>query len=112
MPKLDPESGGGREGIPWWSTQQAPSPSSTPLTGLSGLATGVQALMAWAREQVLAPHADHLDPRDHPQCLACRGQSVLAGVLGDAADSPAEPVPDGDGTEEQVQWIELDPPRP
>ena len=92
---------------PWWSSSRA---ESSPLLGLT---SGVQAVIDWAREQVLAPHAEHGDPADHPQCLACRGQVVLDGLLGDAdsrrdSDQASQPESQGAGG---VQWIELDPPR-
>jgi hypothetical protein len=105
-----PTSGESEPGaIPWWSSTQADS-SPSPLLGLT---SGVQAVMDWAREQVLAPHAEHGDPADHPQCLACRGQVVLDGLLGAAdsrrdSDQAGQPQRQGAGG---VQWIELDPPR-
>jgi len=45
----------------------------------------------------------------HPECLVCRGQVALAGLLGVSADPgqgrAAEPTPVVD----PVRWIELDP---
>jgi len=73
----------------------------------------MQGVMAWARDQ-LAPHAEHADPADYPQCLACRGQLVLSGLLSGEQDPGAGSGPLGATVPlpepVHVQWIELDPP--
>lgn len=102
--------------VPWWCSRPpgSPAPGSSPpgsAPGLSGLLAGMQGVMAWARDQ-LAPHAEHADPADYPQCLACRGQLVLSGLLGGEQDPGAGSGPFGVPVPEpvRVQWIELDPP--
>ena len=77
---------------PWWfsgdsaagesSSGQNPSSSSPPDSGMSlgSLIAGAQQLFDWASELVLAPHADHDDPRQHPDCLVCKGTALVQGV--------------------------------
>jgi len=54
------------------------SSSSAGGINVGALLTGAQQLMEWASELVLAPHADHADPAEHPECLMCKGQSLIA----------------------------------
>jgi hypothetical protein len=46
----------------------------------AGLVSGAQRVVDWATERLLAPHAEHVDPRDHPDCVLCRTMSVLGDV--------------------------------
>jgi hypothetical protein len=50
---------------------------------LGSLIAGAQQLFDWASELVLAPHADHADPREHPDCLVCKGTALVQGVRGE-----------------------------
>jgi hypothetical protein len=77
---------------PWWfsgdssagepSSDEAPKSSGSSESGLSlgSLMAGAQQLFDWASELVLAPHADHTDPREHPDCLVCKGTALVQGV--------------------------------
>jgi hypothetical protein len=49
-------------------------------------------MVDWATERVMAPHAEHADPREHPDCVLCRTMTVLGDV---GLRSPA-PDPAGD----------------
>jgi hypothetical protein len=75
----------------------------------------------WAAERVIAPHSDHLDPREHPECVVCR-TLVVVGDLGarvsdatpDLTDDPTGVAPDkGDGEAAQmadpmsIAWIPI-----
>ena len=44
------------------------------------LVFGAQRIVDWATERVLAPHAEHDDPREHPDCVVCRTMTVLGDV--------------------------------
>lgn len=77
----------------------------------------MQAVLTWARERVLVPHAEHADPDAHPECLACRAQAALAwlataprGHSGESAGGPQGPVPRATDPI-PIEWIELDPPQ-
>jgi hypothetical protein len=58
----------------------------------TALVAGAQRMVDWATERVMAPHAEHADPREHPDCVLCRTMTVLGDV---GLRSPA-PDPAGD----------------
>ena len=106
--------------VPWWySGQEAPpagddapaggGPSGwTPGLDLFGLLSGAQRLVDWAADAVLAPHAEHDDPRAHPQCLVCRASLLLGdvarGTAGGAAGQEAGPQ----GSDRSgVRWLPI-----
>lgn len=75
---------------PWWysgddepgTTEPAAEPTGEPGQSQPGLdwtvlAAGAQRLVDWATERVVAPHAEHDDPREHPQCVVCRAMVVI-----------------------------------
>ena len=77
---------------PWWFSGDSsageppagdaagsPGPADSGMS-LGSLITGAQQLFDWASELVLAPHADHADPREHPDCLVCKGTALVQGV--------------------------------
>ncbi|MDO8307130.1 MAG: hypothetical protein Q7V58_02085 [Actinomycetota bacterium] len=73
----------------------------------SALAAGAQRLVEWATERVVAPHAEHDDPREHPDCVMCRALALMADRPGTASSTRSETVPDG------IAWIPIlgeDPP--
>lgn len=105
-------------GVPWWYSGGGDDPgpdtsdasgarrgSSLPRFDLGGLASGAQQLVDFARQALLAPHAGHEDPRDHPDCMICRTMTAVGDVRG--ATSMRSGAPDRPG----IQWITLDPPR-
>jgi hypothetical protein len=49
-------------------------------------------MVDWATEKVMAPHAEHVDPRQHPQCVVCRTMVLL----GEVPTSPGDAAPDAD----------------
>ena len=85
---------------PWWFSGDAQE--GRPFD-LSGLATGAQFVVDWARESLLTTHQTHIDPADHPQCLMCRAMELF----GSTPDQAPEPPDEG----EALTWIDLDPPR-
>jgi hypothetical protein len=62
-----------------------------------GIVAGVGQAMSWAREAVVAPHALHQDPAEHPECVICKGMSVVQGA---SAREP-EPTPEVPA----IHWI-------
>lgn len=57
---------------------------------IGSLIAGAQQLFDWASELVLAPHADHADPREHPDCLVCKGTALVQGVRSEPSAPRAE----------------------
>jgi hypothetical protein len=55
-----------------------------------GLLSGAARMVDWATTAVMAPHAEHADPADHPQCLVCR-TILLVGDPSDLLRPKAEP---------------------
>ena len=45
-------------------------------------------LVEWATDRVMAPHAEHTNPAEHPQCLICRASRML-GAATESASSDA-----------------------
>lgn len=96
---------------PWWFSgdssagEPADSGSSAaPGTADSGMSlgsliAGAQQLFDWASELVLAPHADHSDPREHPDCLVCKGTALVQGVRSE----PSTPRPS-----REISWIPVE----
>ncbi len=69
----------------------------------AALVTGAQRLVDWAAERVMAPHAEHKHPREHPQCIVCRTILLLGepGAAGESTESEAAPEP------QQIVWIPI-----
>ena len=100
---------------PWWYSgdDDAPQPEEPPtpqgegfgIPGVdwSALASGAQRLVDWATDRVMAPHADHADPREHPQCVVCRTILLLADRPGGPSTAPEEPVEVAD----EIAWIPI-----
>ena len=73
---------------PWWFSgndsdppapdEPQPTDAGLPNVDWTAITSGAQRLLDWATERVMAPHADHADPHDHPQCLVCRTLVLLA----------------------------------
>lgn len=89
-------------GQPWWfSAHETPDEPRTSGGGVDfgALATGASQIVEWARSLIVAPHADHVDPRDHPQCLICQAMRVM-GAPSDASSVPPPP--------RHVEWIDVE----
>ena len=56
------------------------APASSAVDWL-GMLSGAPRGMDWATERVMAPHAEHVDPNDHPQCVICRTMVVIGDRL-------------------------------
>jgi len=56
-------------------------------------------VVEWAADRVMAPHAEHGNPAEHPQCLICRATTLLAPGAPTARESRG-PAPD-------IAWIDI-----
>ena len=102
-------------GTPWWysgadneegddaeSQKKADGPS-LPNLDWTALASGAQRLVDWATEKVMAPHADHSEPREHPQCPVCRTMLLIGerpSAATDEAVTTASPA-------QRIEWIPI-----
>lgn len=102
---------------PWWysgseESGSEESGSDAPVAGpmdWTALAAGAQRLVDWATERVMAPHAEHVDPAAHPQCVVCR--TLL--VIGDrSGTSSGEPTAETRPTADDIAWIPIVGERP
>lgn len=84
------------ERLPWWYSGSADAvdddsaaASEEAPSGLDwgALIGGAQRMIDWATERVMAPHADHVDPADHPDCVVCR--TIL--LVGERRDDRPKP---------------------
>ena len=74
--------------------------------------SGAARMVDWATSTVMAPHAEHVDPADHPQCVVCRTITLVgdpAGLLststpGDAAPAEGEDEP---APPPRITWIPI-----
>ena len=98
---------------PWWysgegseseneSEKQSDGPS-LPNLDWTALASGAQRLVDWATERVMAPHAEHQEPRDHPQCVVCRTMVLIGERPSAAPDDAAPSAP----TAQRIEWIPI-----
>jgi len=108
-------------GTPWWfsggeDSEGSPGPdasSGQPRIGADWgtLLSGAQRVIDWATETVMAPHAEHDIPREHPECVICRGLSLIGegGPAGFADDATAD---DGERSHHTIEWIPIREERP
>ncbi len=102
-------------GTPWWysgtgsedsddgqSEKKADGPS-LPNLDWTALASGAQRLVDWATEKVMAPHAEHSDPREHPQCVVCRTMLLIGERPSAATDDDASAAPPSP----RIEWIPI-----
>jgi len=102
---------------PWWysgsSTPPGPESSDSPPTApplsapssggapsLSDLMSMASTVVEWATDRVMAPHADHRDPAEHPQCLICRASALLSASTSSPRVPGQEPA--------RIMWIDID----
>jgi hypothetical protein len=111
-------------GNPWWYSgddqrpdesradeSAASEPDEAPSGGTdwSALIVGAQRMVDWATEQVMAPHAEHEDPREYPTCVVCRTMVLLGEVPGSVAGGSTGEVDDPmtNGSPIAIQWIPI-----
>lgn len=68
-------------------------------------------MVDWATERVLAPHAEHTDPADHPECMVCRTVTLIGdpvGLLSPAETTGAATTGSAAATGAQpIRWIPI-----
>ena len=104
---------------PWWYSgageedaepeKKADGPS-LPNLDWTALASGAQRLVDWATEKVMAPHAEHTEPREHPQCVVCR--TML--LIGERPSTSSEDAASTEPADQRIEWIPImgDSPEP
>ena len=100
-----PESdGSGSEGSSPRATGSDGPAAESPASGAPSLGDFVSmasTLVEWATDRVMAPHAEHANPTEHPQCLICRASRMLG-----AATESAAPVATERGAG-AITWIPI-----
>lgn len=71
----------------------------------AGLVSGVGQALTWARESVVAPHAAHADPGEHPDCVICRGMAIVQATAGSAAPGNGSAATEPAHAESTVRWV-------
>ena len=102
--------------VPWWYSgdeEIAPGPDDMPpkqgegyglpAVDWTALTAGAQRLVDWATERVMAPHAEHDDPRDHAQCVVCRAMLLI----GDRPTGPSDTAPQPTQPPVEIAWIPI-----
>ncbi len=81
----DPREGDPREG----------DPASAPAWDPNALLMAASQIVDWATERFVVPHAEHVDPGDHPTCVLCRSAAVLGGRTAEpnASTDPSNSTP-------------------
>ena len=103
---------------PWWYSggddgepdEAAPDEASeSATTDWMGLLAGAVRMVDWATSTVMAPHSEHEDPAEHPECLVCRTITLVGDPVGltttvarAGATAAAAPLP-------EVRWLPFEP---
>ena len=70
--------------------------SDGPTAGMdwSALLAGAARMVDWATSAVMAPHAEHDDPEQYPDCVVCRTLVLVGEPMAppSPAPEPAEPI--------------------
>jgi hypothetical protein len=79
---------------PWWYSgdDEPAGERSAPQWDPTGLVAAANQLVDWATERFVTPHAEHADPADYPNCVLCRGSTVLGTIARPATTEPVEPI--------------------
>lgn len=116
QPEPDPVPERAEEAAP--DTEEAASPSMD----WTVLVAGAAKMVDWATEKVMAPHAEHTDPAEHPDCMVCRTVTLIGdpvGLMGGGvrlAEQTDPQSPDVEGSEpaavpasgaQPIRWIPI-----
>ena len=110
---------------PWWysgddapddlggeSEQQGTGSDTSGASGLgdwTALLSGAVRMVDWATSAVMAPHAEHDDPSEHPTCVVCRTITLVGdptGLVPGAGSAPSAP-PAEPRTAPAITWIPI-----
>lgn len=110
----EPESTGPADGAtPDGATDDgAATASGAGLGDWSSLLAGAVRMVDWATSTVMAPHAEHDDPAEHPTCVVCRTIALVGDPTG-LATSAGEPGSTGAAATERpeppvIRWIPIE----
>lgn len=92
---------------PWWysgdgpagevpppeSDSRARDAADAPAWDPNALLLAANQIVDWATERFIAPHAEHLDPREHPTCVLCRSAAMLGSITVEPPVTADEPTP-------------------
>jgi hypothetical protein len=85
-------------GVPEPTADPEPSAGEGPTAmDWTALVAGAARMVDWATERVIAPHAEHENPAEHPDCMVCRTVALIGDPAGlmtqrpPADDGPAAP---------------------
>lgn len=106
---------------PWWYSGPANGDTEPPPSvGQGGqepgsidwmsMLAGAARMVDWARGAVLDPHAEHVDPAGHPDCMICRTLVVVGDQVGMSArgnGTPSAPAPEETPDPDPIRWIPL-----
>ena len=73
------DQGVGGEGEPGQPELGEPGDDDAVPIDWTAMLSGAMRMMDWDTSAVMAPHAEHEDPAEHPQCVVCRGILLMGG---------------------------------
>lgn len=83
---------------------RAESDGTSTAMDWTALVAGAAKMVDWATERVMAPHAEHTDPAEHPECMVCRTVTLIGdpgGLMGAGQPPPADPERSSDRSDDQ-----------
>ena len=66
----------------------------------TALVAGAARMVDWATERVMAPHAEHDDPAEHPDCMVCRTVTLIGDPVGLMTSGPRRSTDDEDAAQD------------
>lgn len=66
----------------------------------TALVAGAARMVDWATERVMAPHAEHDDPAEHPDCMVCRTVTLIGDPVGLMTSGPRRSTDDEDASQD------------
>lgn len=92
--------------------------AASPSMDWTALVAGAAKMVDWATEKVMAPHAEHTDPAEHPDCVVCRTVTLIGdpvGLMGGGQSPEPQQEPDSwdraandqapAATAQAIRWI-------
>lgn len=114
VPELRPEPAGE-------ATPESEPEGTASTMDWTALVAGAAKMVDWATERVMAPHAEHTDPAEHPECMVCRTVTLIGdpvGLMGggsrpaegtdaESADVEASAAPVPAPGAQPIRWIPI-----
>lgn len=80
---------------------------ASPAMDWTALVAGAVKMVDWATERVMAPHAEHGDPAEHPDCMVCRTVTLIGDPVG-LMGGGQRPAADDEGAGKGVEVPPMD----